>query len=668
MHTSSIQVETINSNKLHYSTSIANSTQPKRVIGRYFLSKTLGKGSMGKVKLALNTDTNEKVAVKIVSRKLTTPNTSRKQEISREIRTIREASIMLLLDHPHIAKMHEMVLLDDFYYLFMEYVDGGQLLDYIISHGRLKERHARHIARQIASALDYCHRNSIVHRDLKVENILISRGGNIKIIDFGLSNLFSPTSHLSTFCGSLYFAAPELLDGRMYTGPEVDIWSFGVVIYVLVTGQVPFDDPTMAGMHAKVKHGNVEYPSYLSTDCRHLLQRMLVTNREKRSTMSEIITHTWMNRGYSAIVDNHLPQRNPLELPIDMNVVQGMQGFEFGSQESIKAELEALINKGVSDQHPLISVYYLVMERMKRHSGEKIPQLASVDLEQSERSTKTVGVAYSAEGKSQVQASFSQPIAIKSPTTTHPNTDLLSPHSSSDSTGASSSKHRRSASDAGTKLSTPTNMLRRLSRRLSRHNAIMMQEEINSMKEQNADAAVKPVPAVRLNDDESALEAATPTKLDRFLKRATSITVKDLPSTHHHHHQRHKSVMNEQEIERQDEVISRNNHNDSIPCLQQADQSIRSVYVKGLFSVSTTSTKKPSLIRKEIVDALKTKGINYRETVDRFECYQNLIKFDIYIVKIPWLLGMRGVQFRRVSGDPWQYKNICSNILNALKL
>lgn len=112
--------------------------------------------------------------------------------------------------------------------------------------------------------LDYCHRNSIVHRDLKIENILISKSGNIKIIDFGLSNLYSSRSHLSTFCGSLYFAAPELLNAKVYTGPEVDIWSFGIVLYVLVCGKVPFDDQSMPALHAKIKRGFVEYPAWLS--------------------------------------------------------------------------------------------------------------------------------------------------------------------------------------------------------------------------------------------------------------------------------------------------------------------------------------------------------------------------------------------------------------------
>jgi len=100
--------------------------------------------------------------------------------------------------------------------------------------------------------------------DLKIENILISQTGNIKIIDFGLSNLYDPMAHLSTFCGSLYFAAPELLNAKVYTGPEVDVWSFGVVLYVLVCGKVPFDDQSMPALHAKIKRGLVEYPVWLS--------------------------------------------------------------------------------------------------------------------------------------------------------------------------------------------------------------------------------------------------------------------------------------------------------------------------------------------------------------------------------------------------------------------
>lgn len=151
--------------------------------------------------------------------------------------------------------------------MLFEYVNGDQMLELVVRCKKLAETEARRFSRQIASALDYCHRNSIVHRDLKIENILVSKKGkeeDIKIIDFGLSNLFAPRDHLRTFCGSLYFAAPELLQAQPYQGPEVDIWSFGVVLYVLVCGRVPFDDQSMPKLHAKIKKGVVDYPKWLS--------------------------------------------------------------------------------------------------------------------------------------------------------------------------------------------------------------------------------------------------------------------------------------------------------------------------------------------------------------------------------------------------------------------
>ena len=222
---------------------------------------------MGKVKLAKNLESGEQAAIKIVPRQTVDDQGNTKDERadrSKEIRTAREAALVSLLHHPYICKMVDVQKTNYHWYMLFEYVNGGQMLDYIIAHGRLKEKQARKFGRQIASALDYCHRNSVVHRDLKIENILISKTGDIKIIDFGLSNLFAPRSLLKTFCGSLYFAAPELLQARQYLGPEVDVWSFGIVLYVLVCGKVPFDDQSMPQLHAKIKRGVVDYPNFIS--------------------------------------------------------------------------------------------------------------------------------------------------------------------------------------------------------------------------------------------------------------------------------------------------------------------------------------------------------------------------------------------------------------------
>ncbi|KAI4267565.1 MAG: hypothetical protein LQ337_008289 [Flavoplaca oasis] len=316
--------------------------------GQWSLGKTIGAGSMGKVKLAKNLETGEQVAVKIVPRQSTDEHHSNRDreraDHSKEVRTAREAAIVTLLSHPYICAMRDVVRTNYHWYMLFEYVNGGQMLDYIISHGRLKEKQARKFGRQIASALDYCHRNSIVHRDLKIENILISKTGDIKIIDFGLSNLFSPRAQLKTFCGSLYFAAPELLQAKQYTGPEVDIWSFGIVLYVLVCGKVPFDDQSMPQLHAKIKKGVVDYPAWLSHECKHLISRMLVTDPKQRVSLAEILHHPWLTKGFNAAPENYLPHREPLQLPLDPDVVEKMTGFDFGSSEFITRELTKVIN------------------------------------------------------------------------------------------------------------------------------------------------------------------------------------------------------------------------------------------------------------------------------------------------------------------------------------
>ncbi|CAO3580082.1 unnamed protein product [Absidia cylindrospora] len=327
--------------------------QAVRIQNYVIYRKTIGQGSMGKVKLAecLTNRDQQKYAVKIMPKvnlaslpvSNEKPKDPKDTPKEREQRTVRELAIMYLLRHPNICQLKDWVAEGDYYYMFLEYVDGGQLLDYIIQHGKLREKQARKFARQIASALDYCHRNSIVHRDLKIENILITSDENIKIIDFGLSNIYSPSKLLSTFCGSLYFAAPELLRARHYTGPEVDVWSFGVVLYVLVCGRVPFDDTSLPALHAKIKSGVVDdYPDHLSKDCVDLLSKILVVDPRKRLTLTAIENHPWMKKGYEEPIYSNIPQRQVLE-KVDMDIVKGMHGFALGDAQLIQSKLERLI-------------------------------------------------------------------------------------------------------------------------------------------------------------------------------------------------------------------------------------------------------------------------------------------------------------------------------------
>ncbi|QLQ82414.1 hypothetical protein HG537_0H01760 [Torulaspora globosa] len=321
----------------------------RKSLGEWDFLETIGAGSMGKVKLAKHRYTGEICAIKIVNRatnaflhkeqSLPPPKKEEEilerqkkleKEISRDKRTIREASLGQILYHPHICRLFEMCTMSNHFYMLFEYVSGGQLLDYIIQHGSLKEHHARKFTRGIASALQYLHANNIVHRDLKIENIMISTSGEIKIIDFGLSNLFDRRKQLHTFCGSLYFAAPELLKACPYTGPEVDIWSFGVVLYVLVCGKVPFDDENSSVLHEKIKQGKVEYPQHLSIEVISLLSKMLVVDPKRRATLKQVVEHHWMIRGYDCPPPSYVPNRIPLTPEmLDINVVKEMFRLEF---------------------------------------------------------------------------------------------------------------------------------------------------------------------------------------------------------------------------------------------------------------------------------------------------------------------------------------------------
>ncbi|XP_071164046.1 MAP/microtubule affinity-regulating kinase 3-like isoform X12 [Mytilus edulis] len=301
----------------------ARSDEPH--IGKYRLIKTIGKGNFAKVKLAKHVPTGREVAIKIIDK--TQLNPSSLQKLFREVR------IMKMLDHPNIVKLFEVIQTEKTLYLVMEYASGGEVFDYLVAHGRMKEKEARAKFRQIVSAVQYCHQKHIVHRDLKAENLLLDGDMNIKIADFGFSNEFVPGNKLDTFCGSPPYAAPELFQGKKYDGPEVDVWSLGVILYTLVSGSLPFDGQNLKELRERVLRGKYRIPFYMSTDCENLLKKFLVLNPTKRASLENIMRDKWMNVGFEddellPYVEPPADQLDPVRIELMVNMGYSRKDIE----------------------------------------------------------------------------------------------------------------------------------------------------------------------------------------------------------------------------------------------------------------------------------------------------------------------------------------------------
>uniref|UniRef100_A0A673CGL7 non-specific serine/threonine protein kinase n=1 Tax=Sphaeramia orbicularis TaxID=375764 RepID=A0A673CGL7_9TELE len=295
-------------------------------IGNYRLLKTIGKGNFAKVKLARHTLTGREVAIKIIDKTQLNPSSLQKVVVLRECRQMSNK-----------VKLFEVIESEKTLYLVMEYASGGEVFDYLVAHGRMKEKEARAKFRQIVSAVEYCHQKRIVHRDLKAENLLLDADMNIKIADFGFSNEFTLGSKLDTFCGSPPYAAPELFQGKKYDGPEVDVWSLGVILYTLVSGSLPFDGQNLKELRERVLRGKYRIPFYMSTDCENLLKKLLVLNPGKRSSLQQIMEDRWMNAGYDK--EDLKPYSEPEPEFNDLKRIELMETMGFPPEE-VRTALE----------------------------------------------------------------------------------------------------------------------------------------------------------------------------------------------------------------------------------------------------------------------------------------------------------------------------------------
>ncbi|UMM28306.1 hypothetical protein L5515_011206 [Caenorhabditis briggsae] len=272
---------------------------------RFEITKKLGSGTYGKVSLAYDHKFDREVAVKLIKK-------SAIESKADLVRIRREIRIMSALNHPNIIQIYEVFENKDKIILVMEYSSGGELYDYVSRCGSLPEAEARRIFRQITSAVLYCHKHRVAHRDLKLENILLDQNNNAKIADFGLSNYFADKNLLTTFCGSPLYASPEIINGTPYKGPEVDCWSLGILLYTLVYGSMPFDGRDFNRMVRQIKRGAYFEPETPST-ASMLIRNMLRVNPERRATIFDIASHWWLNLEENMPVIQELPENQIID-------------------------------------------------------------------------------------------------------------------------------------------------------------------------------------------------------------------------------------------------------------------------------------------------------------------------------------------------------------------
>ncbi|KAL6179281.1 hypothetical protein ACLB2K_050797 [Fragaria x ananassa] len=263
-----------------------------RKVGKYEIGRTIGEGTFAKVKFAQNTETGESVAMKIIDR-----SSIIKHKMVDQIK--REISIMKLVRHPYVVRLHEVLASRTKIYIILEFITGGELFDKIVHHGRLNEGEARRFFQQLVDGVDYCHSKGVYHRDLKPENLLLDSLGNLRISDFGLSALPEPgVSLLRTTCGTPNYVAPEVLSHKGYDGAVADVWSCGVILYVLMAGYLPFDELDLTTLYSKIEKAQFSCPSWFPMGAKSLIHSILDPNPATRITIQQIRNDEWFQKNY----------------------------------------------------------------------------------------------------------------------------------------------------------------------------------------------------------------------------------------------------------------------------------------------------------------------------------------------------------------------------------
>ncbi|XP_078592171.1 MAP/microtubule affinity-regulating kinase 3-like isoform X18 [Branchiostoma floridae x Branchiostoma japonicum] len=689
-------------------------------IGKYRLLKTIGKGNFAKVKLARHVPTGKEVAIKIIDK--TQLNPSSLQKLFREVR------IMKMLNHPNIVKLFEVIETEKTLYLVMEYASGGEVFDYLVAHGRMKEKEARAKFRQIVSAVQYCHQKRVVHRDLKAENLLLDADMNIKIADFGFSNEFTPGNKLDTFCGSPPYAAPELFQGKKYDGPEVDVWSLGVILYTLVSGSLPFDGQNLKELRERVLRGKYRIPFYMSTDCENLLKRFLVLNPLKRGSLEAIMRDRWMNVGYDD--DDLKPYREPDPDWSDPKRIELLLSMNY-SRKDIEDSLKSQKYDEIMATYLLLGYKTSELEGTDSRSGSSLslqapsrPSRPSSDLNTAAKdspshATKVVrSVSTNQKQRRISHGKSSGREQTKIPTSKSANStssyskrhnvendvkENASPMNKKSSSGAVGGKESPSVTNRSisTPGSNPTNRKKSATPKpnsvlppsMTRRNTYVYGERggINAGDRAGSGTPNKEstAPGKRPHQLPSPTIPSSQTRFPRgTVNRSTFHGGTSIRERRHATYNGPpaspggpmdtNSVTGSRRSSTSffSKLSSKFSRNPSFRERSVAEETDKDKprSLRFTWSMKTTSSMDPNEMMKEIRKVLDANQVDYeqREKYLLFCVYgdardDNLVQWEMEVCKLP-RLSLNGVRFKRISGTSIGFKNIASKIANELKL
>ncbi|KAF9244666.1 Pkinase-domain-containing protein [Melanogaster broomeanus] len=343
-----------------------------KMIGSWKVGRTIGKGSSGRVRIARHSKTGQYAAIKIVSKHaLMDPVRKVAHSAERMLLSIeREIVIMKLIEHPNIMRLYDVWETSTDLYLILEYVEGGELFDYLCNHGPLSTSEALGYFQQIISAVDYCHRFNVAHRDLKPENLLMDKDKNIKVADFGMAAWQTSTHNglLQTACGSPHYAAPEVIMGKEYNGCASDIWSCGVILFAFLAGRLPFDDEDLVALLEKVKAGKFDMPTNIDPMAKDLISKMLQKDVEKRITIPQILRHPFFLSRKPKVARQDMPDLDVIARPIsreeeiDEDIFANLQTLWHGTPE--QDILDSLESDAPNWQK---GVYHLLIQYRSKH-------------------------------------------------------------------------------------------------------------------------------------------------------------------------------------------------------------------------------------------------------------------------------------------------------------